>query len=205
VAAYAAVALLVLTIIVLGGAVVLRHYLRPKTFISPEAKSNLKGLFTSQKSFQQEKDRYETDARLIGFIPELGNAYTYFTAPQGRVLLAEERRSAQRGKEDPNPRPVHIISADPASKRYKRGYWDFAETGCPLTPAILPDGTRAGLGITTLASDPTYSVFIGAAVGDIDPDPTPDCWSIATVSRMAADGTRIEAGEPYNELNDVLE
>jgi type IV pilus assembly protein PilA len=42
-----------------------------------EAKSNLKSLFTAQRSFFQEKDRYSDLVNEIGFTPERGNRYTY--------------------------------------------------------------------------------------------------------------------------------
>ena len=42
-----------------------------------EAKSNLKGAFTAQKSYFQEKDKYSPIAGVIGFAPERGNRYYY--------------------------------------------------------------------------------------------------------------------------------
>ena len=43
-----------------------------------EAKSNLKALFTAQKSYFQEHDKYEEPVKLIGFAPERGNRYAYY-------------------------------------------------------------------------------------------------------------------------------
>ncbi|MCI0570727.1 MAG: prepilin-type N-terminal cleavage/methylation domain-containing protein, partial [Myxococcaceae bacterium] len=42
-----------------------------------EAKTNLKAVFTAQKSFFGEKDRYEIRGDIIGFDPEKGNRYFY--------------------------------------------------------------------------------------------------------------------------------
>lgn len=42
-----------------------------------EAKTNLKALFTAQKSYYGEKDKYDTDGSLIGWAPEQGNRYRY--------------------------------------------------------------------------------------------------------------------------------
>src|SRR3982074_730659 len=42
-----------------------------------EAKSNLKSMFTAQRSFYQEKDRYSIYVDEIGFSPERGNRYGY--------------------------------------------------------------------------------------------------------------------------------
>src|SRR5579863_10462743 len=43
-----------------------------------EAKSNLKSLFTAQKSYYQEHDKYETCLKQIGFQPEGNNRYAYY-------------------------------------------------------------------------------------------------------------------------------
>src|SRR5882724_11411084 len=42
-----------------------------------ECKSNLKSMFTSEKSYKQEKDIYSTCISKIGFSPERGNRYGY--------------------------------------------------------------------------------------------------------------------------------
>ncbi len=42
-----------------------------------EAKSNLKSMFTAERSFYQEKDRYSALIDEIGFSPERGNRYGY--------------------------------------------------------------------------------------------------------------------------------
>ncbi len=166
-----------------------------------EAKANLKALYVTERAFLQEKDAYSEDMSRIGFEPELRNRYTYFTAMSGHVLSVKERRSSSFPAGAPRP-SYQIVAADPEARKFRGSFTTFAQTTCPLTLAILPDGTRAGLGVTSRGNtDP--GVFIGAAVANIDDDPTPDCWSIATVERVAANGYRISEGEPYNELNDM--
>lgn len=168
----------------------------------PEAKANLKALYTIERAYLQEKDVYSEDMNQIGFEPELGNRYTYFSASRGRVLKAEERRTP--GSAGGWSRPAYqLVAADPQARKFRGTFETFAQTACPLTLATLPDGTRAGLGVTLPAGGAGPGVFIGAAAANIDDDPTPDCWSVATVERVAADGTRILEGQPYNELNDV--
>lgn len=164
-----------------------------------EAKANLKALFTCERAWYQEKDAYTEDMGRMGFIPELGNRYTYFAAPRGYVLTPADRRGSS------HPPSYTSVATDPNGRKLPGPFATFAQTGCPLTPAILPDGTRAGLGVTRPpgAADTDPGVFIGAAAGDIDGDPTLDCWSIATVDRVTASGETISAGQPYNELNDV--
>src|SRR3954463_16802551 len=43
-----------------------------------EAKANLKAIFTAQKAFFQEKDRYSSLTGEVGFSPERNNRYAYY-------------------------------------------------------------------------------------------------------------------------------
>src|ERR687883_2014072 len=45
-----------------------------------EAKANLKALFTAEKAFMQEKDRYSSLVGEMGFSPERNNRYAYYLA-----------------------------------------------------------------------------------------------------------------------------
>lgn len=42
-----------------------------------EARTNLKSVFTTQKSFFADKDKFTTDFKIVGFQPELANRYSY--------------------------------------------------------------------------------------------------------------------------------
>ena len=48
-----------------------------------EAKTNLKALFTAEKAFKLEKDRYSSLVGEIGFSPERNNRYAYYLASGG--------------------------------------------------------------------------------------------------------------------------
>src|SRR5207302_6125224 len=50
-----------------------------------EAKANLKAIFTAQKAFFQEKDRFSTLTGEVGFEPERNNRYAYFLTSSGTV------------------------------------------------------------------------------------------------------------------------
>ena len=194
----AVLAALALVLLVGVAAFLVRNHIRRQHQpTSSEVRSNLKAIFTGAKAFFSEKDAYTDDMRRLGFLPERGNRYTYFSAPQGRALGLKERQRPMV--------PFQVVPADPDARRYRGAYTAFAETGCPLTDAVLPDGSRAGLGVTPgPGGDPPQSVFIAAAAANLDDDTTVDCWSIATVDRVADDGTPISAGMPYNERNDVV-
>src|SRR6266849_8454536 len=56
-----------------------------------EAKSNLKSMFTAERSFYQEKDRYSNQVDEIGFAPERGNRYIYRL---GDCAKTEDRSAA---------------------------------------------------------------------------------------------------------------
>src|SRR5256885_15029713 len=56
-----------------------------------EAKANLKAMFTAQKAFSAEKDRFSTLTGEIGFSPERNNRYAYFTGVGG--TLEGDRKS----------------------------------------------------------------------------------------------------------------
>ncbi len=161
-----------------------------------EVKSELKALYTGAKAYFAEKDVYTEDMRQMGFRPERGNEYNYFSSPKGSALDYAERERTLK--------PYHVVPADPKARGFGRRFTAFSDTGCPLTPAVLPDGTLAGLGVTPApGANPAEAVYIAAAAANLDKDPTLDCWSIATVTRVAADGTPIPEGVPYNEFNDL--
>src|SRR5256885_499877 len=50
-----------------------------------EAKANLKAIFTAQKAFFQEKDRFSTMTGEVGFEPERNNRYAYFLDQAGTL------------------------------------------------------------------------------------------------------------------------
>src|SRR3989442_3883809 len=50
-----------------------------------EAKANLKAIFTAQKAFYQEKDRFSTLTGEVGFEPERNNRYAYLLAATGTI------------------------------------------------------------------------------------------------------------------------
>src|SRR3954471_13166081 len=50
-----------------------------------EAKANLKAIFTAQKAFFQEKDRFSSLTGEVGFEPERNNRYAYFLAATGNI------------------------------------------------------------------------------------------------------------------------
>ncbi|WP_425538036.1 prepilin-type N-terminal cleavage/methylation domain-containing protein [Myxococcus stipitatus] len=147
-----------------------------------EAKTNLKAIFTAQKAYFGEKDKYVSDFKVVGFDPEPGNRYTY-AIDDGCTLAAE----AVSGRGYTNG----CIGQDAAR------FSEVPSGAFALTPGITGDCPNCS--------------FNAAATGNVDNDPEGDTWgitSIATVSTDLAstcgvDSTSVSGGEPGNAYNDV--
>lgn len=55
-----------------------------------ECKGNLKAVFTAQRAYFQETDRYSEDAQEIGFSPEHPRRYSYFISSASEPIVADE-------------------------------------------------------------------------------------------------------------------
>ena len=159
-----------------------------------EAKSNLKSMFTAERSFYQEKDRYSSQVDEIGFSPERGNRYIYRL---GDCATSEDRSAAAivrsaAGLDTCINVDVFKFSTALANPVYKAGAAD---------PAAAP-------GLITPLTCPTCD-FFGTAAGNIDAEPVGiDSWYISSVSVKNAaycGNTEVAspAGLPYNTYNDV--
>jgi type IV pilus assembly protein PilA len=160
-----------------------------------EARVNLKALCILERRFQEERHAYEADLAKVGFSPERSNRYVYFAAPTGGV---QRRESAELATS--TPASYSIVAAD----RFRFGDLSAPTalelTGCPVTIAFGPAGERYGLGVSA-----DGRVWLGLAAGNVDPDPILDCWSVATVARIAHGGELVPACEPLHEQLDIEE
>jgi prepilin-type N-terminal cleavage/methylation domain-containing protein len=161
-----------------------------------EAKANLKAMFTAEKAYSAEKDRFSALTGEIGFSPERNNRYAYFVGSAG---TQETRTTTDTG---------------PAADNQSISYDVFKYTAAaPFDVAInaVPASTcgflAAGVDTTTTPGTP---IWTGMAQGQIDNDAVYDFWSISTASRTAnAAATCASAsannpsGEPIVETNDV--
>jgi type IV pilus assembly protein PilA len=163
-----------------------------------EAKANLKAMFTAEKAFSAEKDRFSTLTGEIGFSPERNNRYAYFVGP-GTTLT---KRSAANGLEVPTSADTGI---EYDSFKYGTATpFDAVTTTAPATPCTT---TTAGVFTDLVAGGPAWS---GVANGQIDNDANTDIWTISTSNRVAASGAACDSsgaanpgGEPLVENNDV--
>src|SRR2546421_10831186 len=126
-----------------------------------EAKTNLKALFTAEKAFKLEKDRYSSLVGEIGFSPERNNRYAYYLASGGTL----DDRSGPTAATGTVANGISVDTFTYADAEADPATWP---TGCGQTPVVV--------------DDPTPS-FIGGAAGDIDADDTIDHWTISDQSR----------------------
>ncbi len=152
-----------------------------------EAKTNLKALFTAQKSYYGEKDAYLSDGSVIGWAPEQGNRYRYDigsgagtwtrpgTSPGGYSVILQDT--------------TRIASAISAG----------------TVPTAATSGAIGPSGVCPACE------FGGVAASNIDSDTQQDEWYLGSRNGSAGTGgtscsespdTQV-AGVPFNKKNDV--
>jgi type IV pilus assembly protein PilA len=146
-----------------------------------EAKANMKAMFTAEKAFYQEKDRFSSYVGEVGFAPERNNRYNYALTTGSQW----DNRSAAVA--------TTATTATGVQADVFKGY----QADTSATSGGAPGGTA------TVAT----TAFTGTAVGNIDADTTLDGWSISTDSRTMTGGdnggNNVASGEPSCDTNDV--
>ncbi|RKH43836.1 prepilin-type N-terminal cleavage/methylation domain-containing protein [Corallococcus sicarius] len=150
-----------------------------------EAKTNLKAIFTAQKSYFGEKDKYSSDFTVIGFDPEPANRYSYgLVAGCSEIAASNARTNANKG----------CIGQDSAK--------------FPTAPTAA--NAISSLGVQPSAAACPSCFFSANAIGNVDNDAAGDVWGITAsptgetlALNCGIDTTRIAAGEPGNAYNDV--
>jgi type IV pilus assembly protein PilA len=166
-----------------------------------EAKANLKGLFTSQRSEYQEHDKYLTTNGELGFSPERGNRYWYQLLAgtyQNRAAVTPVALTTDTGiSVDLFKFPTAL--ANPAAAAF---------TGVYATNEGTAPGNAAGLGPGALLC-PNCN-FVAFAMGDIDNESTGvDMWVISSADFDAVPvcgdptATQAPAGVPFQNYDDV--
>ena len=160
-----------------------------------EAKANLKAMFTTEKAFFQEKDRYSSFVQEVGYSPERNNRYRYNLD----TSVAYDNRSTQTTTVTGATTGIDFDTF----KGFGLGTGSSAATA--VTAGIC--GGNIAWGLSNRADG--TAVFTGAAQGNIDTDSTLDLWSVSTDSRAltgcktAAATANAPGGEPTNESDDV--
>jgi type IV pilus assembly protein PilA len=160
-----------------------------------EAKANMKAIFTAQKAFFQEQDRFSTATGELGFEPERNNRYAYYLGNGGTL----EGRSASTIT---NASTYTGINVDVF--KYGAGTQPATMVASPCTCT----GGGPGCNVPGIEQPPNAS-FNAGAVGNVDADSVVDIWTVSSRSRIFTVTTSCTAdasnpsGEPTNDQNDV--
>jgi type IV pilus assembly protein PilA len=156
-----------------------------------EAKANMKAMFTAQKAFSAEKDRFSALTGEIGFSPERNNRYAYFTGNAGTLEV----------------RATTLAVSAATDQKISFDVFKYTD---PLVFVPASINTLPGSVCGSFAAGIVGTTWTGYANGQIDTDTTGfDLWSISTDSRVLTPAGTCDqagpnpAGEPANELNDV--
>ena len=157
-----------------------------------EAKSNLKSVFTAEKSYYAEHDTYSPYVADIGFAPERGNRYAYYL---GTTIKLTDRSD---NKDNTTTKDTGIEV-------------DTLKYGSTTISPGAPKLTGTGyVGAYTADVPPSTNTFTAGAIGNIDTETTGwDSWEIGAESANDAasicgnSDTVVVAGTPYNVDNDV--
>ncbi len=174
-----------------------------------EAKSNLKSLFTAQRSFYQEKDRYSNAIREIGFAPERGNRYSYENGG-GAAGCTWEDRSVMPATQAPTDCNITVDKAKfdtvPATNPSSSAKYGTVTWKPPTGGASPPVPAASGIAGTCPVCE-----FVGIAAGNVDNETTgQDAWFIGSIDAelapncpVSATAVKVPAGTPENGYNDV--
>ena len=168
-----------------------------------EAKGNLKGIFTSQKAYYQEKNRYSSLVGTIGFAPERGNRYAYYLGAATTLISRTDGADATAAQ----LKAATGFSVD----KFKHADAVTNPTEADVTVGYTPNAngvtiTHSAAGV--IAGTCPVCEFEAVASGNIDNDSTIDSWSIASASATTS-GTNLAeqgncpAGDPCMNSNDV--
>jgi type IV pilus assembly protein PilA len=157
-----------------------------------EAKSNSKAMFTAEKAFYSEKDRFSTLVGEVGFAPERNNRYNYFLGGTGQ-----------------DNRSTAIASTATTAQAIQADAFKYGTGTTVVTTTISNNCTNATGGITNavfISTDAAGATWGGFAIGNVDADATFDVWSITSHSRVTSgcdNVGNVSGGEPSNDYNDV--
>lgn len=162
-----------------------------------EARSEARSVLSSFGLYQQQqlerKERFGTTFKELGFEPELGNRYTYFMSNSGPAQL----RDSSAGKQE--------LADDTVVIGYDRGRFlgqvdlkAFSDTKCPLTLKTPESDGPRGPGVTRSGK---FEVFMAVAAAKLDNGDGFDCWSVASLTRIGADGSPIYPWQPLLETS----
>ncbi|WP_224242041.1 hypothetical protein [Hyalangium gracile] len=152
-----------------------------------ECNTNLRALYTAEKVFHSQHQRYTERIAELGVPFEYRTRYAYFLSTRGPFDTHKPPDLASSSPESTGVLPdTPMGGGDPVD----------ASSYVEAIPA-LAGGVQVGLSGTCPACDITL-----VCIGDIDGDSELDAWSISTKERQGPEGP-IPPGEPFNDFYDL--
>ncbi len=183
-----------------------------------EAKTNLKAVFTGQKSRFGERDAYSNALGDIGFAPERGNRYQYdLGAPLsagGAACAANEDRTAAVAVQPTGTQACGVSTdtfrypAAPANRTLVAGE-GAVTAAAAATGVTVANPTSAGAGLGVIGTACPACSFTASAFGNVDNDSGNDLFYVSSEFLTVAGGACAEAtannqpGAPVLARNDV--
>ena len=187
--------MIVVAIIGILAAIAIPNFLRFQARAKQsEAKANLKGAFTTERSYLQEKGAYEPLINIVGFAPERNNRYAYYLSDTGTLQNRSTTSASLATATTDTGVDVDVFRYSGASE--------------PYTPSTCVPS--AGTSVPGVIPGPPPS-WTGMARANLDTDGTRDVWTISVSSRIfpvtvdvtCSVGGNNPGGEPANDVNDV--
>lgn len=176
-----------------------------------EVKGNLKSIFTAERSYYQEHDKYSAYIRSIGFAPERGNRYMY-TLGAAANGTSESRAAVDIAPTmgDSAGRLVNTIDVDTFKYDTETAEPTFEVGTAPTGWANDPGDPGAIPGHDFQSCPKNICAWSAIGAGNIDSDDTIDSWWVSSTDAEGAagcgrdaDNTASPAGEPQVSNNDV--
>jgi type IV pilus assembly protein PilA len=166
-----------------------------------EARSNLKGIFTSEKGYFQEKDAFVADFGVVGFSPERGNRFAYDignTTPQARNSATIANNTS-----------FDYIQVD----TFKDPNAAASPTASSANAATFtPDASHTAVTVPGIKGTGVFSDFLANATGNLDSDAYYELMGIAsqggsqtsTNADISNGSGNIVSGVPFELADDVV-
>jgi len=185
----------------------LKFQARAKT---SEAKTNLKGLYTAQKSYLAEHDAFAADLQSCGYEPERGNRYAMWMGDGATKIDRTAATGVQADGVAPTEVTVDLFKVGQTACSSSGG--GDCLGGANATETYVLNGTEVAplpgpKGGVDVATQHSFSAW---AYGDIDSDTSVDGWFISNISATVpatsaacVPQTNAAEGSPTNVFNDV--
>ncbi|MHB1845973.1 MAG: prepilin-type N-terminal cleavage/methylation domain-containing protein [Deltaproteobacteria bacterium] len=189
-----------------------------------ECRTNMKSIFTAEKSYFGDKQQYLEEANIVGFSPEMNNRYSYYLGPaaglETRPVTGPVTETTGSDSYCTQFGGQQVITLD--ESKWGAATWATTVPGAFATRTVNAGGQTTVLSAVGVASSlgaccpQGQCDFLAACQGNIDNDSTTDIWSISsqgsggvgsTVTCPIGGGSTstgaFAEGEPVNECNDV--